>query len=294
MTHLLFSPLTWGLLLAALAWLTWRRLGRRARLAAGGLGAVLLVACTPLGANLLVRFVESSLPVRSDCRYGAARRAPIVVLSGGFARKPTAVDDYAALNPASWRRLRAAVTFRRAPAEPLVIAGGGPYTVKESEMLARLARDWGVPDAALRVESGSTTTWDSAFALRSILPERIRLASSALHLPRAVIAFRAAGFDACALATGSSYLPPAGLGYFIPQVSAIAKSQAALYELAGTAVYRLRAGDHEAGGAGAAGEAGGNGAEAEANHRSGRRGAPTLVLAAMRLPSTTSIAPSRE
>ncbi|MGO4610643.1 YdcF family protein, partial [Variovorax sp. 2RAF20] len=93
-----------------------------------------------------------------------------------------------ALTLASWRRLFGAVSlWRSSPGTPLVIAGGGPFRIKESAVLARLARDWGVPSTVLRTESDSTTTWESAMALRGTLPARIRLVSSAEHLPRALL-----------------------------------------------------------------------------------------------------------
>lgn len=239
MYHFL-SPLIWVLLLTALLCLCWRRLGRPLRMLALALVAAVLLLCTPLGGNTLVRAIESRLPSRTQCQNDAAM--PIVLLSAGFEKDPRGGDQYIALDPESWRRLRAAVVlWRRSSGGELIIAGGGPYPVKESEVLARLSRDWGVPASALRVERRSTTTWESAFALRGKLPRRIRLVSSATHLPRAVIAFEAAGFAPCAHASGSYYVGPNGWGYFVPQTSAMAKTEIALYEAIGAIVYEIRA-----------------------------------------------------
>lgn len=243
MSHSLFSPLAWGLLLALLLLLLWRRLTHRWRVAGALLGLLLLALCAPLGANALVLALESLAPADAHCaqRDASPDTSPIVVLSGGFERAPRDLDDYAALNRATWKRLRAAVDlWRTQRAGALWIAGGGPYRVKESAMLARLASDWKVPVSALRIETQSTTTWDSAFALKRALPQRIRLVTSAMHLPRAGIAFRAAGFSACAQASDSEVVPFDGLGYWLPQASAIAKSEAALHELVGMVYYRYR------------------------------------------------------
>ncbi len=253
MYHLLISPLTWGLLLAAVLWTSWRRMGPAVRAASIALALVLLASSTPLGGNALLRYVESRTPADSFCGPGM-QGAPIVVLSGGFEREPQAADDYAALNPESWRRLRSAIELWRGGRNgPLLIAGGGPYAIKESDMQARLARDWGMPAAALRIETRSTTTWESAFALRRILPERIRLVSSAIHLPRALIAFRAAGFRPCVHADDFHAPLPMGWGALVPQSSAIGKTEMAVYELIGAAAYGRRAGDgpHESGAVGA-------------------------------------------
>ena len=65
-------------------------------------------------------------------------------------------------------------------------------------------------------------------------------ASVSMHLPRALYAFRAAGFDACPLPSRSDYVPMKGIGWFLPQRSALAKSEAALHEMVGAIVYALR------------------------------------------------------
>ncbi|UNK50274.1 YdcF family protein [Lysobacter sp. S4-A87] len=240
MYQLLLSPMTWGLLLAALLWLTWSRLWVPMRALGVVLMFAVLVLCTPLAANLLIGDLESRIPATAHC---VAPGTPIVVLAGGLDGEPRANDDYAALTQASWRRLHGAVELWRSdPGSPLVIAGGGPFQIKEATVMGRLARDWGVPESALRTEVASTTTWESAFALRGTLPARMRLVSSAAHLPRALLSFRSAGFDPCVHASDSDYVPMGSVGYFLPQVSAVEKTQTALYELAGMINYRMRAG----------------------------------------------------
>lgn len=239
MLYFLLSPLTWGLLLiAALCW-RWPRLGRRMRAAGILAGAVILILCAPLGANQLVAWAQSQAAAPAAC--AAADTRPIVLLAGGFERPPQALDDYAALTPASWRRLQGAVQlWRRQPGSPLLISGGGPFPISESAVLGSLARDWGVPESALLLEQTSTTTWESAFAVRGLLPKQIVLVSTQGHLPRARIAFQAAGFETCTQASDSDYRPFDGIGYLLPQASAISKSQAALHELLGRLYYRLR------------------------------------------------------
>ena len=239
MHHILLSPMTWALLWMTLAWSSWRRARAwwRAGLVVSGLVIVLL--CTPLGANALIRAVESRAPAsRCDVAYA---QAPIVVLAGGLEDEPRAQDDYIALTPSSWRRLRGAVELWRSGTQvPMVIAGGGPFAIKEATVLARLAQDWHVPAPLLREESQSITTWESAQALHGTLPVRVRLVSSATHLPRAIVAFRAAGFAPCAVASDSAYVPMGSIGYFLPQLSAMQKTQLALYEMAGTVSYRWK------------------------------------------------------
>ena len=241
MGYFVLSPLLWGLLLAVLIAWRWRGAGRWPR---GGLvlaSVLCWLMCTPLGANGLVAWAESRLPASARCDAPAG--APIVVLAGGFTRAPRDVDDVAALAPESWRRLRAATVLQHRLGGPLWIAGGGKYAVTESAVLAGLARDWHVPAASLRLENRSTTTRESALALRGVLNGRFTLVSSALHLPRAVQAFNDTGLSPCAIASGSDVIAPSGIGDVVPQATAITKSQAALHELAGALVYRLRGAD---------------------------------------------------
>ena len=241
MHHILLSPMTWALLWGVATWWRWRRSGVVLRSALVLSGLWILLLCTPLGANALVRMVESRVSPAQRCDAGW-NGVPIVVLAGGFADEPRSRDDYIALTPSSWRRLRGGVElWRTDPRAVLMIAGGGPYPVKESTVLANLARDWGVSEALLREEAESLNTWESAMQLRGMLPARVRVVSSAAHLPRTLIAFRAAGFAVCAHASDSAYVPFETWGYLLPQLSAMQKTYMAMYELAGMASYGWRA-----------------------------------------------------
>jgi uncharacterized SAM-binding protein YcdF (DUF218 family) len=238
--HVLLSPLGLGLLLALFAALSWRRLPRAARWFVAAFGLLLLVAMCPLGANALVWQLESRVPAAGACPQPAPDT--IVVLSAGLEQPPADGADIAAQAPASNRRALAGIAlWRRSPAATLVFAGGGPFTVAESDLLQQFAEQLGVPAQRIRREARSQTTWENAGRLRDLqpaLPRRIWLVSSALHLPRALIAFRAHGFEPCAFAAEWRYLPPGGIGYFLPQSSSLYKSELALHELVGIVYYR--------------------------------------------------------
>jgi uncharacterized SAM-binding protein YcdF (DUF218 family) len=239
MPYYLFSPLSWGIVLAVVLALAWGRLGRGWRMLGLALGGVLWLLAAPLGANTLQWALETMASRAGHC--APADRAPIVLLSGGFDREPADLDDYVAFRFETWRRVRAAVdTWHRGPGGPLWIAGGGPYRIKESAMQARLARDWHVPGEALRVETGSGTTWESAFMLREVLPHRVRLVTSPAHQPRSLLAFRAAGFDACTVDIGSDRARSMNLLSLWPQLTSLEKAELAIYELVGMASYRVR------------------------------------------------------
>lgn len=240
--HILLSPLGSGLLIALILLVAWRVLARWLRALLILAELLLLVLCCPFGANVLVKWVESR--VTAPCVEPMPQT--IVLLAAGLQREPSSKDDFVALEEINVDRLLAAIAlWRRTPEATLVIAGGGPWSISESAVLTQLAAQLGVPQDAIRSETRSQNTWENAQELHSLapaLPERIALVSSALHLPRAMIAFRAAGFEPCTVISDSSYAPPGGaIGYFLPQSSALVKSEFAIHELIGDLIYRWRA-----------------------------------------------------
>jgi len=239
----MLSPLSWSIVLLLVLVILWRRLSRAWRYTGIAIEVLVILSMTPLGANLLVRSVESRVPAARQCMPPVP--AAIVLLSGGFDRPPKYVDDFSAANGESLHRLFAAVDlWRRTPKATLIIAGGGEGNVPQAALLARLAARLGVAPGSIRVEPESQTTWQNArnvAALSPAIPRRIWLVSSAMHLSRAMLAFRAFDFDPCAWSSGSLYLPPEGIGYFMPQSSSLEKAEFAIHEIVGGWVYAWKA-----------------------------------------------------
>ncbi|HET6631845.1 MAG TPA: YdcF family protein [Rhodanobacteraceae bacterium] len=240
LVHILLSPLFVGIALGVVLALAWRHLPLLLR----WLGCVLLLACyvfcTPLGADPLLHFVAA--PVERPCPPPAPRA--VVVLAGG-ADALARAGNYGALNQASLRRAIGGVAlWRRQPAgTPLALSGGAPASnVSEASLMAELARDLGVPDAAIRTETTSSSTWQNAqhlAALQPPLPRRVWLVTSAVHMPRALYAMRKAGFRPCAAPVDIRYQRPHRWTDLLPSAGAIGKTNAALHELAGLAWYRV-------------------------------------------------------
>jgi uncharacterized SAM-binding protein YcdF (DUF218 family) len=96
------------------------------------------------------------------------------------------------------RRLDRGISlFQQGAAPLLVLSGGGAGPVPEAEIMHRMARDRGVPEAALLVETGSHDTLGNARETARLLRARGRiwvlLVSDRAHLPRAALLFRLAG-----------------------------------------------------------------------------------------------------
>lgn len=233
----LFSPLTWLMVFAGGACLLGPRLPLGVRVLAGIVSMGLVLLCMPLGANALVAGLQD-LGQRDHCPESAT--GPIVVLSGGFSRSPDSADHFSALNEESWKRLETGLRLAGEPGgERLLIAGGGPGAIKESDMLRQLALRLDDRGLVIEVETQSRTTWESAQALKGRFQQPIRLVTSPLHAPRAAIALRAAGIAFCVVPSASRYVAPNWAALF-PQASAVGKSETALFELAGGLYYRVR------------------------------------------------------
>ena len=240
------SPLGFGLLLALALWLRRHRLSRRAMRIGMGVEILCLVLTTPLGANVLTSWQEHRAPQPDAC--AAPEPRVIVLLSGGMRRDAVDVGDFGVLNISSLQRtLAAAALARKIPDAELVIAGGarvaGTNDVSQSAVMAKVAEQLGVPASAIRIETESTTTWENATRVRALdpaLPARIWLVTSALHMPRSLIAFRAVGFEPCAY-PGYVRSGPFGPADMLPSAGAIADTDAVLHEWVGEIVYRVRA-----------------------------------------------------
>jgi len=240
----LLSPLGLGIPLAVV--LCWTRAHRQRWLWRTGalIEIVCIVLCTPLGANTLVQWQEDRAPAMAAC--AAPEPSTLILLSAGARRVPRQSGDVDALNASSLRRTVVAATLaRRLPDAQLVVTGtSDTEEVPVSVLMATLAQALGVPQAAIRTESLARTTWENAHNVRALdpaLPRRVWLVTSALHMPRSLIAFRAAGFEPCAYVGERLYSPFDGVHDLIPGGGAASESEAVVHELIGELVYRLRA-----------------------------------------------------
>lgn len=243
MSHVLLSPLGFGLLMLGL-WLTWRQRGHR-RLAwiPQGLGIVCLALMTPGGANGLVRVLEGK-PSTDLPACATEPQRPLVLLTGGLDRPARSEQDFAALSATSQHRLFELInTGLINPQRTVLISGGGDLQgVTESRLMGQLALRLGVTPEQLKLDEASRSTRDNAVETAKLLggQKSIALVTSALHMPRAVLAFEQQGFQVCPVKVDSIYVPPGGLGYYLPQSSALRKSESAIHEMLGWLVYRWR------------------------------------------------------
>lgn len=239
MTDFLLSPLIW-ILAGAAGWVLARRRWRWP-------GAVVFIGgialATPAGSDALIRTVEWDGATPASCEVNPP--AVIVALAGGTETRPHGADDLMSLNAASLRRaIAAGALFHALHASRLIVVGGGPGPVPESRLVADFVERLGVPASDIQREETSIDTWQNATHLLAVgptVPKRFWLVSSALHLPRALVAFRAAGFDPCPSSSGSLVSGVHGLAALVPEIGALGHSRAAIHEWVGGWLYRWRA-----------------------------------------------------
>ena len=242
----LVSPLGTALFFAVLGgWSAWRRL-RRTAWTAGLFAFVWLYTwSTPWVSHALVGRWEHLTPASTLAQLPTAE---VVVVLGGGVSPGTWSRPQTDLSSASDRVWHAARLYHAGKA-PLVLASGGAdprvSRVSEADAMAEFLQALGVPRSAIWLERHSRNTAGNAqFVARwaATLPERPRilLVTSALHMPRALLEFRAAGLDVVPAPTDyeARGVPPGILAY-LPDAAALEGSSRAFKELVGWMVAKL-------------------------------------------------------
>ena len=198
----------------------------------------IIITCRLLGALALSGLAAATLtplPEWLASRYGERPHLEpadaIVVLGSGLLQG--ALGD-----PSMQRVVRGISLQRRGLAPLLVVTGETPPTgPSEPEVRAELARDLGVPLAAIVTVGGVNTTREEALAAGAALRPRgvrsVLLVSSSLHLVRARRVFEREGFRVLPAPADSSIFMGSQASQRLSVTRALAR------ELAGRLYYRL-------------------------------------------------------
>ena len=192
--QLMLPPVSWLLLLLVVLTFWRRRWARK-----------LLVVIFCLIAILHSRLVGYGLRYPLESRYtpviDSAQAEPydaIVVLTGGSIPAGGLIP-FPTIEVAMFRRLDEAWRLYRIRRKPIVVSGGhvNPFTPAANEN--QIARDylirWGVPPTDVLGEDRSRDTFESAVEVQKLLKHkgwrRYLLVTSAVHMPRSMLAFSA-------------------------------------------------------------------------------------------------------
>ncbi len=214
-------------------------------LAVGGLW----LAAIPVVSHALVAALEG--PYSEDDWTLLPASDAIVVLGGGIVRGGTG-----RLQPnlgAGVDRVWHAARLHRAGLATVVVVSGGsipwlgddrPEALGAAELLVEL----GVPRGVVVTETRSLNTRQNALYSREILRQRdldsVLLVTAALHMPRALATFRAAGIRAHPAPTDFQRGPQGPMGgyliHWLPDTNALTTTTAVVREGLGLGYYWLR------------------------------------------------------
>ncbi len=200
-------------------------------------------------------FVGYALRYPLESRYPPviepARAEPydaIVVLTAG-SLPATGLIPFPSVDGEMFRRLDEAWRLYRLRPKPIIVSGGhvNPFTPSRNEN--QIARDyltlWGVPKRDVLAEDKSRDTFESAIEVEKILRKRgwkrYLLVTSAVHMPRSMVAFTAKAPEPLPapgdFSLGEVKLTPLDL---LPNESASKGIAASLHEYVGLANYYWR------------------------------------------------------
>jgi uncharacterized SAM-binding protein YcdF (DUF218 family) len=159
----------------------------------------------PLG-SILMRPLEDRFPRPPD---NMTEPDGIIVLGGIVSPVASATRNAIALTQDGERLIDAAALAIRYPQATLVFSGGPLSvvpTISEAAAAKRLFTNLGISEARIVIEGQSATTDQNATFTRDLVKpspgQRWMLVTSASHMPRAVGAFRRAGFPVIPYPTG--------------------------------------------------------------------------------------------
>ncbi len=195
----LFYPLTVVvvLLIVTLFLLMRRKPSRAARWTLVAALLILIVASYGFFARGPIGYLEGQYPAVADPSPYIGKVRYIVVLGGGADDDPSLPPGSRLSREALGRLFEGIRLHRSLPGSRLIVSGGAYFDeAKEGDIMAQTALHMGVQNQDLIRETRSLDTEDQARLLKPILGgEPFFLVTSALHMPRSVLAFRMVGLN---------------------------------------------------------------------------------------------------
>jgi uncharacterized SAM-binding protein YcdF (DUF218 family) len=214
------------------------------RLAVASLVLIAVIGFLPIGRALTIT-LENRFPPWEE---SGAPPAGIVVLGGAVSAYRLATRGQVGLTDAAERILVVPELARKFPNAKIIYSGGDPglFTQRgsEADVVGALFESLGVPPGRITLENRSRNTAENA-AYSKVLAapkpgERWLLVTSAMHMPRAIGAFREAGFPVEAYPVDYQTNGWQDLRVVFSSLSGgLRQMDAALHEWIGLVAYRL-------------------------------------------------------
>jgi uncharacterized SAM-binding protein YcdF (DUF218 family) len=202
----------------------------------------------PLFTNWLGRKLEEEYgPVLAE----DLSRADAIVISGGGVRPALPPRLYPELNVSGNRVLHAARLYKAGKAEWIVSTGWAGYRPADNEPekpnpTCVILGELGIPEEVVLVENQSLNTHENAQFAKRIIDdhqiESIILVTSAMHMPRAVVEFRAVCRNVipAPIDFGTAAMRNRILIDLLPATGALNLGSEVLHEIVGLVLLRFR------------------------------------------------------
>lgn len=216
----------------------WQRLGN----ALTWIGAVALILLSlPVVSDNLLLALEQALPVSAPPDHPPQA----IVVLGGEVYRSGSLALGAGPGPLTLERLRTAAALSRRTGLPILVTGGitQPDAAPVGTVMAGSLRD-DFREPARWVEDKSADTWENARLSAAILRREditsVYVVTSAWHMRRALLAFKATGLTVTAAPTPTDDPLGPKLNDFLPHPAIWLTAYYALHEWIGYEWYRLR------------------------------------------------------
>ena len=209
---------------------------------------LLFVCASPQVARQTASYLEEQYPPVNVAELPSAQ---VAVILGGLLAPPLAPRNQVEVVDSSDRLLHGMRIFRDGKVKNLYLSGGNVFdgfiSEDESTYARSLLEEWGVPPDRIGTGGRSRTTYQNALETRNHLSKNgwinkpVLLITSALHMPRAVATFEAAGIKVVPAATDIQITTSAVPYVFnvLPSAGALQLTTKAWHELVGLWYYRL-------------------------------------------------------
>ena len=197
--RLISTPIVWILAFLIFGLILTGKLRKKPRLNVGWYFLVfatclLYLLSIPLVSNVLVYSMERQYQLPSQ---EVLKKVDIMVILGGGVMSSGGFRRYPEASGATYSRVFNGIKiFRQSVAKVLVLSGAGGHRDGETnaDVMKNIAIALGIPENKIITEGKSRNTMEHAIELAKLFPleERMRIdiVTSALHMPRAVQAFR--------------------------------------------------------------------------------------------------------
>ncbi len=247
----LIYPLGLATILVGFSLLFWNKKSARYVMVIAFL--LLLLAGNRLISNRIVKALEWQYLPNKDIPS-----ADVIVVLGGGTDSPNYPRSFAEVNEGGDRLIYAFQLYKQGKAPHLLLSGGTIDWYSSDETPADDMDDIleliGIPENVLWLEKVSQNTYENAVKAKELLQpkgiDRIILVTSAIHMPRAIMMFKAQGFDVIPAPTDYSSTQeswdvmtkltyPNLLLNVIPSVHDLEETTQAMKEYIGILVYQL-------------------------------------------------------